>query len=63
MEVFLSKNLSLEINDRLSYFNKSSMSNLIQDLGFQIKMIVAENPMLLKNLLFKLLQRLPRHYL
>lgn len=41
---YITKKWWLAYPDHLSYFNKSSMSNLVQDLGFQIKMIVAENP-------------------
>jgi 2-polyprenyl-3-methyl-5-hydroxy-6-metoxy-1,4-benzoquinol methylase len=41
---YITKKWWLAYPDHLSYFNKQSMSNLVQDLGFQIKMIVAENP-------------------
>ena len=30
--------------EHLSYFNKDSMSNLLQDLGYKIHSIVADNP-------------------
>lgn len=41
---YITKKFWLSYPDHLSYFNKESMSNLLQDLGFRINAIVAGNP-------------------
>lgn len=41
---YITKKFWLRFPDHLSYFNKESMSNVLQDLGFRIDTIVAGNP-------------------
>ncbi|MGL1930801.1 MAG: class I SAM-dependent methyltransferase [Desulfotalea sp.] len=41
---FISKEWWLAYPDHLSYFNKENMGSLLNDLGFEIKSIVADNP-------------------
>ena len=43
-EKYITKEWWLDYPEHLSYFNKSSMNNLVQDLGFCVRAIVAGNP-------------------